>query len=333
MKKKSNKELLAHRDNLIARSKSFNTETIEMTKDDFNSWLDDDKEEFKGGLLDGERHGYGVLKWPDGKQYIGDWRHGNRHGHGIVLWPDGQQYVGEWVDDLATGKAILSKPDGSIYVGEFKDSIRHGIGTQAYPNGASYTGGWNDNEPDGWGVIRTLDGNQLIGKFEINQRHGQGVQFYKDGINDDNNRQYWEEGELISQPEWFTRLNKNNFILATNNTQIPFDDSVDLPREEKIFILLELNDDWIFDCEKIEELSMRSAIYMHKLDTFNSNLFANIEWKSILLKSSNEIEIYCNENNLSKAIYTRLIKWCEWSKSDEKIIIENHFKLSLKNLL
>jgi hypothetical protein len=78
---------------------------------------------------------------------------------------------------------------------------------------------------------------------------------------------------------------------------------------------------------------MRSAIYMHKLDTFNSNLFANIEWKSILLKSSNEIEIYCNENNLSKAIYTRLIKWCEWSRSEEKIIIENHFKLSLKTLM
>ena len=48
--------------------------------------VDDDA----GEMVDGKRHGYGTMVWPDGKKYVGEWKGGNRHGCGLVSWPDGQ---------------------------------------------------------------------------------------------------------------------------------------------------------------------------------------------------------------------------------------------------
>jgi len=90
--------------------------------------VDDDA----GEMVDGKRHGYGTMVWPDGKKYVGEWKGGNRHGCGLVSWPDGQKYIGEWDGDLATGKAVLRKADGSLYIGDLVDSQRQGHGIQTF---------------------------------------------------------------------------------------------------------------------------------------------------------------------------------------------------------
>lgn len=39
-------------------------------------------------------HGNGVLLWPDGKKYDGEFINDKREGHGTFHWPDGRVYIG-----------------------------------------------------------------------------------------------------------------------------------------------------------------------------------------------------------------------------------------------
>ena len=43
-------------------------------------------------------HGKGLLKWKDGKQYLGEFVNDKREGHGTFLWKDGRIYDGAWKD-------------------------------------------------------------------------------------------------------------------------------------------------------------------------------------------------------------------------------------------
>jgi len=51
-----------------------------------------------GGSDLGARHGHGVMRWPDGREYFGSWANGQRHGQGTLLYADGSMYSGEWRD-------------------------------------------------------------------------------------------------------------------------------------------------------------------------------------------------------------------------------------------
>jgi len=41
--------------------------------------------------------GMGIMTWPDGRQYEGEFLNDKRHGYGVYKW-SGRQYVGEWLD-------------------------------------------------------------------------------------------------------------------------------------------------------------------------------------------------------------------------------------------
>lgn len=36
--------------------------------------------------------GKGILYWPDGRKYDGEFHNNNMHGKGIYTWPDGRKY-------------------------------------------------------------------------------------------------------------------------------------------------------------------------------------------------------------------------------------------------
>jgi hypothetical protein len=41
-------------------------------------------------------HGKGVLTWPNGKKYEGEFQNDQRHGIGKYYWKDGRIFEGEW---------------------------------------------------------------------------------------------------------------------------------------------------------------------------------------------------------------------------------------------
>lgn len=41
-------------------------------------------------------NGKGHLKWPDGREYDGQFLDDKRHGEGTFTWKDGRQYTGSW---------------------------------------------------------------------------------------------------------------------------------------------------------------------------------------------------------------------------------------------
>ena len=45
---------------------------------------------------DGRNHGKGVLSYPNGDRYVGEWRNNYRHGHGTMTYADGRVESGQW---------------------------------------------------------------------------------------------------------------------------------------------------------------------------------------------------------------------------------------------
>ena len=277
---------------------------------------------YAGELLDGVRHGHGTGQWRDGKHYVGSWRNGIRHGQGVLTWSSGQKYTGEWQDDLATGTAILIRPDGSVYAGEFQDSQRHGIGIQTYANGAAYTGAWKDDHPEGWGVIRTTDGEQVLGRLGINQRHGRGVQFFENGEDDDNHRIYWEKGELIEQSEWFALEQAQVFIEACQRIGIPFDEEGSISNPEKLHVLNELLGNSLWESPKVDGIAMLAMVLVRKKGTLYEDCGEVGELPVLLASGQTGIDTFCKAKNVPSEIRERLMRWSDWSQSEERARVE-----------
>ena len=75
---------------------------------------------YEGETRGGERHGKGVMTWPDGRRYEGEWRGGWFHGLGVYTWPDGTRYEGEFRDNNIHGLGVFTEADGTRYEGEFR---------------------------------------------------------------------------------------------------------------------------------------------------------------------------------------------------------------------
>jgi len=56
-------------------------------------------DKYVGETKDGERHGYGVYAWKDGRIWIGNWKDGARAGQGIDIASNGSLKTGYWDND------------------------------------------------------------------------------------------------------------------------------------------------------------------------------------------------------------------------------------------
>ena len=113
---------------------------------------------YEGDLVNGERHGSGIFKFPkDNPQnrlsYEGKWKNDKMCGHGIMMYNDGIIFEGEFNDNDLSGYGTVIYPDGSKYVGEVKDEKQHGKGICTWPDGTFYEGEWKDDKMDGKGII------------------------------------------------------------------------------------------------------------------------------------------------------------------------------------
>lgn len=54
--------------------------------------------EYKGGMIEGNRSGFGAYTYPNGNKYLGEWKENQQHGVGSLFKRSGEIKAGEWVD-------------------------------------------------------------------------------------------------------------------------------------------------------------------------------------------------------------------------------------------
>eukprot|EP00746_Dinoflagellata_sp_MGD_P154600 gnl/MRDRNA2_/MRDRNA2_84921_c0_seq2.p1 gnl/MRDRNA2_/MRDRNA2_84921_c0~~gnl/MRDRNA2_/MRDRNA2_84921_c0_seq2.p1 ORF type:complete len:299 (+),score=31.33 gnl/MRDRNA2_/MRDRNA2_84921_c0_seq2:98-898(+) len=76
------------------------------------------------------KHGKGVLKWDNGREYSGEFVNDQFHGSGIMSWPTGEKYEGTYVNNLKDGLGKFSYPVNSrqfsFLEGNWCKGMRHG---------------------------------------------------------------------------------------------------------------------------------------------------------------------------------------------------------------
>jgi hypothetical protein len=61
----------------------------------------------------------GVIRFPNGEAYAGEFKEGRIHGLGTYSWPNGERYSGDFAASLKSGLGILSSPFAEPKIGEF----------------------------------------------------------------------------------------------------------------------------------------------------------------------------------------------------------------------
>ena len=164
------------------------------------TWVDGT--EYKGDIQHGIAHGSGhqLIRTPEGHttQYRGGWVDGVRHGVGrlVCTGESGSQYDGSWKNDAKDGTGLMVYASGSSYEGEWRDDKRHGFGVMMWvPRAEEYRGTWVNGVPDGrgeytWWVtqprlkVRSAQVqccNRYLGEYRGGLQHGYGRFFYASG--------------------------------------------------------------------------------------------------------------------------------------------------------
>jgi hypothetical protein len=110
---------------------------------------------YKGSYVDGRRHGYGSLKRDEpvkknfNFEYVGEFSDNLFHGRGVLKFPNGDEYYGDFQDGVFV-KGIHYHKGLLKYEGSFKQrwtpqpskSIYEGYGIYFYKNGGKYAGNY-----------------------------------------------------------------------------------------------------------------------------------------------------------------------------------------------
>ncbi|XP_053719286.1 alsin isoform X1 [Synchiropus splendidus] len=142
---------------------------------------------YEGRWLNGKPHGRGVLKWPDGRIYTGEFKNGLEDGYGEFVAPNktlnkNDQYQGYWREGKMHGLGRYSSyASGEVYDGSFKDGMRHGHGMlrTGKLNSSSpsvFIGQWLQDKKTGYGVFDDITkGEKYMGMWQDHLRQGTGV--------------------------------------------------------------------------------------------------------------------------------------------------------------
>ena len=134
---------------------------------------------YAGALLNGVKHGQGILVSRDGSYYEGGWTNGTEQGQGgIKSWPirekerleprlaevAGGKYTGEFFRGNAQGKGVRSWTEGPLaqckYDGDFWEGVRHGPGNMTCRRGGNYYGQYSCGLKQGMGQMIFENGEE-----------------------------------------------------------------------------------------------------------------------------------------------------------------------------
>jgi hypothetical protein len=119
-------------------------------------------------------------RWPDGREYDGEWRDGLPHGQGSETLPDGERYTGAWAAGHRDGLGELLPAGGGLYEGEFRGGVREGRGIQFGADGV-YQGDWLADREHGYGELAGVHGSRYVGEWRAGLREGTGTWHGVDG--------------------------------------------------------------------------------------------------------------------------------------------------------
>ncbi|EQA46194.1 MORN repeat protein [Leptospira broomii serovar Hurstbridge str. 5399] len=150
--------------------------------------------------------GTGVMSYPDGNEYKGEFLLRKGHGNGEFRSQKGERYFGEWSWGKKNGYGIYSYANGDVYEGHFSANVKEGFGAFSWKGGVRYIGQWEKGEPSGKGKLILNDGKlvldgeyrkgviyqgkgmyvyedqtRYIGEWQEGKRHGFGVLLDSDG--------------------------------------------------------------------------------------------------------------------------------------------------------
>lgn len=95
-------------------------------------------------------HGAGVLSWPDGRRYVGQFNHGAFEGDATMTWPDGRKYIGQYRQNKKHGEGDFLWRDGRRYSGQWNNGVRHGNGIYTNARGEKRAGTFWQDRPVNW---------------------------------------------------------------------------------------------------------------------------------------------------------------------------------------
>ncbi|NER83525.1 MAG: hypothetical protein F6K42_29030 [Leptolyngbya sp. SIO1D8] len=99
--------------------------------------------QFENGLpVDGP----GIMKFPNGDRYDGEFKLGRRDGCGTFSFASGRQYMGQFKNDQFHGVGIWRLEGNERYIGQFEENKCEGWGTFIFADGSSKSGTWEDGD-------------------------------------------------------------------------------------------------------------------------------------------------------------------------------------------
>lgn len=130
--------------------------------------------------LTGMPHGYGIMRFLDGSQYVGQLRDGVITGAGRYTDANGDIMEGEFLNGMLHGQGIHYFRDGTVYSGTWKHGLLVREASILKYNGDVYVGSLAGNVPDGMGTLIERGGSAVYeGEFCGGHREGRGVQVYR----------------------------------------------------------------------------------------------------------------------------------------------------------
>ena len=116
------------------------------------------------------------FKFRDGNRFKGWWLDGKERRQGVLTYPDGKSFTGEFHGSrFINGEGHMRREDGGFYEGEIKNGLRHGKG-RLVSQYEALEGEFRDNKIfNGEGILTTRDGLKYEGKWVEGQFTGKNI--------------------------------------------------------------------------------------------------------------------------------------------------------------